>query len=312
MDNKILTLCITLVVGVILAGSLLMPVLNDATQTEGTATNDGYFRMQKITDEDETIYTLTWDRTSDKVLLNGTEVAMTGKSGYNALSGVSIAMTDNTISRYSPGLRIQSWISGVGGSMGYSSTTMEIEFNQGTITITADEGLESEAVKTTTYEYAYFASNTGDYVMKDKDQKAAVFADSEIYAMGVTNINNSTNPGTPVLSVLKMTGDASSVEFSAIYGLSGTPTFSDVEIVKTENSKYVGVYDLDKVTATVTYDGADTAITYSYFVVPYQITAELSEHMTSGVIALMHAIPIMVIIALVMVAVGAIAYNRRD
>ena len=312
MNNKLIPLVITLVVGIILAGSVLMPVLNDATKTTGTISNDGYFRMQKITDEDETVYTLTWDRTSDKVLLNGTEIEMSGKSTYSSLGGVSIAMTDNSVSRYVPALRIQTWISGVGGSMGYSSTTMEIEFNQGTLTITADEGLETEAVKTTTYEYAYFASNTGNYVMKDKDQKAAVFADSEIYAMGVTNINNSTAPGTPILSVLKMTGDASSVEFSAIYGLSGTPTFSDVEIIKTENSKYVGVYDLDKVTATVTYDSADTAITYSYFVVPYQVTAELSEHLSAGEIALMNAIPVMVIVALLMAAVGAIFIRNRD
>lgn len=310
--TNLLTLVVTLTVGIILAGSLLMPVISDATNTTETINNDGYFRMQKITDEDETVYTLTWDKTSDKVLLNGNEIEMSGKSTYASLSGVSIAMTDTSLSRYVPGLRIQTWISSIGGSTGYSSTTMELEFNQGTLTITSNKDLESEIVRTTSYEYAYFASNTGDYVMKEMDKKAAVFADSEIYAMGVTNINNSTTPGTPILSVLKMTGDASSVEFSEIYGLVGTPTFSDIEIVKSENSKYVGVYDLDKVTATVTYDSADTAITYSYFIVPYQVTAELSQHLTNGEIAILNALPVLIIVALVMMAAGALYLKRDD
>ena len=42
------------------------------------------------------------------------------------------------------------------------------------------------------------------------------------------------------------------------------------------------------------------------------MTAELANHLTPGQIALLNAIPIMVIVALLMAAVGAVALRRAD
>ena len=301
--SKLLTMIVTVTVGVIFIGALLGPVINDVSETQGTYTNNGYYTMKRITADDTDEYTLTWVRSTDVFTLNGEVVDIGDHSQYSDSLGVSVAMTDVSVSRYVSGLRVQTWISNIGGSFGYSATTMTINFNNGTMTVTADEGLESEANRSTTYEYAYFISNTGDYEMKAKDKTAAVKADSELYAVGVTYINNSTAPSTPILSVLKMTGDASEVEFSAIYGLSGTITFDDIEIHKTANSKFVGVYDLEKVTATATYDDAETSLTYSYFIVPKEITAEYTQHLDAGEIALLAVLPLIAITALLLLAV---------
>lgn len=304
--NRIIGLVLALVVGGLLVGGLLIPSIEGMTATEGTITNDGYFHMQKITADDTTEYTLFWDKATDTFTLNGNVVDIGDHSQFNNDLGVSIAMTDLSVSRYVTGVRVQTWVSGIGGSFGYSGSTMTINFNNGTETITVDAGLETESSRTATYEYAYFISNEGSYEMKDKTKTAAVLSDSEVYAVGVTYIDNSTNPDTPVLSVLKMTGNASNVEFSAIYGLQSAPTFNDVEIHKTANAQYVGVYDLEKVTATVTYDSADTDITYSYFIVPAEVTAEKAQHMDATQIAMFGVISILGIVALVVVAANGI------
>lgn len=312
MDWKQITgLVVGVVIGALLLTTLVIPVIGEATTTEQTITNDGFYQMQKITAEDTEEYTLHWVRATDVFTLNDVVVDIGDHSQYTDELGVSVAMTDVSVSRYVTGLRVQSWISGVGGSIGYAATTVTLNFNQGTETITVDAGLETEASKTATYEYAYFISNSGDYEMKAKTKTAAVLADSEVYAVGVTYVNNSTNPGTPILSVLKMTGNASEVEFSAIYGLANTVTFNDVEIHKTENPNYVGVYDLEKVTATVTYDSADTSITYSYFIVPHQVTAELAQHLDNGSLALLQIVPLLITVGIIMAVIGLFVLRRE-
>lgn len=291
------------IVGVMVALAIVgatMPIWADTLASEDTLTNAGYYRMEKVTSDDETVYTLTWNKSEDIIRVNNEVINMEDKSTYASLNGVSVVMTDNTISRYVPGLRIQSWISGQGGSIGYNGGTMDIELNQGTITITFNKGLETEAVKTSTYTTAYIVSNVGDYVMKKSTTDSYVKEDTELYAMGVTTLNTS---NTPVLSVLKMTGDASSVEFSAIYGLSDDPVFSNVTIDKTDNNSYVDLYNLKKITATVTYDSADTDITYSFFIVPYEVTAERAVYMGGPLGALVSIIPLLIIAGLVIGAV---------
>ena len=311
MEMKIVGVTLAAFVSLVVLAAVLVPVLNDATTTTDTLTNDGFYRMQKITADDTTEYTLKWVKATDTFTLNGVEVDIGDHSLYTDELGVSVAMTDVSVCRYVTNLRVQSWISGQGGSLGYSGSTCTINFNNGTQTITMDEGLESEVSRTTTYEFAYFISNTGDYSMKAKTVPAYVKADSEMYAVGVTYLGTST-PGTPVLSVLKMTGDASSVEFSAIYGLSGTATFADVTIDKTADPDYLELYDLNKVTATVTYDSTDTAITYSYFIVPHEVTAERAQHLSSGQIELLDVIPILVIVAILLAVIALVIRSKLE
>ena len=74
MNNKLIPLVLTLVVGIILAGSVLMPVLNDVTKTEQTFVNNGVFNYGIFTPEDT--YTLVYNNTNldGKITVNGTAV----------------------------------------------------------------------------------------------------------------------------------------------------------------------------------------------------------------------------------------------
>ena len=141
MDIKTISVAfVAIMVGAVAFGAML-PIFQDVTATEDTLTNEGFYRMEKVLSSDSTVYTLTWDKTEDIVRLNGEPVNMADKSTYASLSGVSVVMTDNTVSRYVPGLRVQTWISGQAGSIGYNGGTEEIVLNQGTITITFNKYL---------------------------------------------------------------------------------------------------------------------------------------------------------------------------
>ena len=303
--SKIPVLVVALVIGIVLVTSAVVPLASDYSEAK-TFTNEGYYRMQKITADDTTVYTLTWDKSTDKILLNGEEVDIGDHSQYTGELGVSVVMTDKSVSRYTTNLRIQSWATSFSGSIGFGANTMKIVLNNGTETITENEGTESEASRTATYDYAYFASNTGDYIMKDKIKSAYVNSESEVCAVGVTNINTSS---TPLLSVLTMTGDASDVEFNAIIGAT-TATFSDVQITAPEVSGYVDLYSLQKVTATATYDGEETDLTYSYFAVPYQVDSDPDN--PAAYKNLVKVVPLMAFIMLVVAAAGMVYLKNKD
>ena len=66
MDNKILTLCITLVVGVILVGSLLVPVLNE-TEKDYKVTN-GFGNLATLDDDGNDV--ITGEITQTKIEIN--------------------------------------------------------------------------------------------------------------------------------------------------------------------------------------------------------------------------------------------------
>lgn len=309
MNVKEITMgIVATIVALVIVVVCAIPIISDSVATEDTFENEGYFRMQKITAEDTTEYTLKWVKATDTFTLNGVEVNIGDHSQYTGSLGVSVAMTDNSVSRYVTNLRIQSWSSGLSASMGFSQTSTEITFSNGVQTITVDKGLESENTRTVNYEVAYFISNDGDYVMKKPTQTAYVLADSELFAVGRTDIDTS---GEPTPSTLKMTGDASDVEFSIFNGAT-TAVFSDINITKTETPMYVGLYDLEKVTAIATYDSTDTDITYSYFVVPYEVTAERSQPLDTSIATILTVIPVMMILAVLIGAVTMFIKTRRD
>ena len=284
--------------------AVILPLSSEYSEAK-TFTNDGYFKMIKISADDPETYTLDWVKSTDTITLNGVEIDIGDHSQYTNDLGVSLAFTESTVSRYVSGVRLQSWSTQWGGSHGFSGDEIIIEFNGGTQTLTAKTAGQSDSVKTVTYEYAYIAANSGDYAMKKSNDASYVNSDSEVMAMGITSINNS---GSPLLSVIKMTGDASSVQFEAIVGAT-TATFDDIEIDSSEINGYVDLYGLKKVTATATYDGEDTAITYSYFVVPHNVESDPDN--PAAYKSLVMVIPLMSFVVLV-VAAAAMIYLKKD
>ena len=314
--TNLLTLVVTLTVGIILAGSLLMPVLADATTTEKTLTNTGYYRMSET--DQETV--ITWTPSTDPFtfVINGEPYTTTGLDSVSGGFGASysIAFADDCILRFfyeSPSSQnLQYWASGYRGGVstatlsgGYTAT---FTLNSSGVSFTTDK--PDATISSYTHSGKYFVIDPeGDFIMKNRNTAAYLHStDSIYYGGGISGLAEG------VISSLYLEGN---IEEFDVTPMSTSCTVSNEAIIATAVNEYVDLYSLEKLTFTTTYtplngDPTDTDQTYSYFAVPYQVTAELSQHLDAGEIALMNALPVLVIIGLVLAGVGAIFVRNRD
>ena len=286
--TNVLTLIITLVVGVILTGALLGPVISDATKTHETFHNDGLYYMENPSESISVKFLgdSAWE-------INGETLE------YTNIGATNIIVTDNTFVRNNGQVR--------GGA--YATwTAADLTIGNGTITGTATVSGSSKPISWT-YDYVYVATNddSAAYLMKSNTKDAYIKADSEVIGMGISTVKDST-------------GSNNTAEFKVIVDdLTATVTttnqyvtVSNILVNATAVDGYEDLYLFTSVTFDATWGDYTTHLTYNIVIVPSEVTAELSDHLTPGQISLMGAIPIMVIVALLMAAVGAIALRRAD
>ena len=304
MNTKLITLVVTLVVGVILAGSLLVPVLNDVTTTEKTFTNTGLYRMTEY-DTTATL-SISWDHTDpyaitindDKIALPTTQLAI----------DCTLIGCDEFLIRYNGGTNayIQYYAADYTGTIVAnvsSEKDMVISIASGSATITNGTNTDDVSYSGT----IYVCSKDGNLVMSPYTDTAYVLGDSDIYATGRSYVL-STNFTTILSGTID---DGMTTEYWPEAAVS-TWTFSDITTNAEEVNGYKDLYKLTSFTWTAN-DGDDTAtITYSQVILPAEVTAELSQHLSSGQNALLNAIPILVIVALVLAAVGMIYVSSND
>ena len=310
MKTNILTLVITLVVGVILTGALLGPVIDDTTATTATFTNEGYLRMSSISATDETSYNVTWDVSTPNVInVNGETVNI---DTTNAPGEISVLFDEDWVLRANlTNGSITSITYIPNNGIGFNATnTLSCTLNQGTMSVT-----DGSTTKTEDYSIVYVPDNEGAFIMKTSDGTAYIHEDSELIGFGLSTVRYGT--GTGQRGITYNGSIANGVEPTIWRPPADTTgTISNVQINATEITEYIDAYKLTNITMDFHYSGetgeADTTLTYSYFLVPAEITCELSQHLNDGEISLMKAIPIMVIVALLMLAVGAIALRRAD
>lgn len=290
MNNKLIPIVLTLVVGIILAGSVLMPVLNDATKTEETFANEGLWRMKEIENGD------VWTRTSTEGWTYG--------DSHIASGGSNVILGDDWCIRAIGHIR--------------SDSTVNASSNLSGATVTAGEELivasKTDTTWTRNLDYpGYGIAPNGAYTLTDFNTSSYLNGDSAIYGSGVSEIG----------SIQVFVHVEASVDDGATFTVSqsaGGYAISDVTITNekvnySEVSGYKDLYKVESVTCdislTATIESVETpitgTITFSSYVVPYEVTAELSNHLTPGQIALVGAIPILVIVALLVVAVGVVA-----
>lgn len=295
METKIPAIAITAVVVVIVLAGILIPVLDDATAENDTLRNDNgseLGRMMAI--DDSTEYTFSWDVSNSKVAtVNGEQLAL--------FSGTVICGGDPDflIRYYSGGT---DYIQGRDGTTSFTAdNSIEIVISSGSISITADSG----SPITYTVSDGFAIASTGDYVMKSPNQSVFMLGDSEFNAYGVSSTDAST-------VWLKITGSIDdSATISIISGPNGT--FSNIEIDAKKMDNYVDAYTLDKFTFTFTNasTSVDTPMTYNFFIVPAEVSAERTVHFSDNESAIFAAIPIMVIVALLLAVVAVIFRSRQ-
>lgn len=286
--TNLLTLVVTLTVGIILAGSLLMPVISDATKTEQTFTNVGLYYME-VEPEDSNEYNYVFDGT--KWTLDGD--ALTTYSGYNVI------VTDTLLIRGNGQVRGAQFT-----NMSTADLTVTNNAITGSYTVSSDP---STPIAVNWSFTKFYGETTGvaDYFMSDPAHNTTyVTSTTVIEGFGVTDVGTS-HPA------IELHG---SIEGGVTVSVGEGFEISDVEINYAPVDGYVDLYSWESVTFTLTKISTSESVnaTYSVVVIPTEITAELSQHLDAGEIALINALPVIVIIGLVLAAVGAIFIRNRD
>lgn len=296
MKNKLIPIVMTLVVGIILAGSVLIPVLRDAqNNTSDIITNETSGLPFKLDGNDD--YEVVTAPSASDWTLNGE------KYNFNTVSDTFIITDQCRVVKNGGYLQLFD-------ATGIRISNLATSTNKFVITYDASEK-EFSVVTYPSYDEGETAANTYTYTVAN----ILYFIPGGDYGA----INTGGDPDVTYyvndLSQVIAGGAYTTGDLDTAYFAEGTTVYvGDADYTasgEAVTSKYNGYTDAivgSSYTITVT-DGeaSETFTPYTVFV-PLKITAHTSEQ--NGMIALYGAIPIMVIIALLMVAVGVVA--RRN
>ena len=305
--NKLVAGVVAAAISIIVLAAVLMPVLSDATKTTDTFTNEGYYRMSET--EEESV--IVWDTATDPDILtvNGKEMKLS-EMGLSNMSSYSIAFGDDFIMRYYPqgsNSNIQFWVGSYTGQGTSASTGLVLTVTINTSGITIQKTGSSDATVTHTGKY-FVIDPAGDMIMKKSNVPAYLLEDSSvIYAGGINNYASGSPGG------MYFEGKIGDYTF--------TPMRANVEVTNSDTtysqvSDHIGLDLLEKITFTTTWTKTDQTTetidqTYSYFLVPYQVTAEKAQHLSDGMNAMLNVIPIMIIIAVLLGVIGLYMIRRE-
>lgn len=283
---KIISAVMTVVVGVVLLGSLLVPTISDATKTEETFDNTPYAFYQMKVLEPGDIWTF-----SDSVWsYNGDAIATSGNSS------VSVIATDNTVIRQDGILRGTTY-----GNNLTSSAEVQVVDDASKLLVNSTASVY--------YDTGFGAvPDDGEYVLKTYEDSAYVHKDTTLWVTGYTALSASASQ--VMVHIEGSIEDGLTVSVVPKFGGTTTDIVVGNYVLDYEEVEgYVDLYKINNVKfdVTGTFDGESITkeFTYSTFVIPKTVTSELSVHLTSAQIAIMAVIPILVICAILMVAVGA-------
>lgn len=302
--NKLIAGIVAAAIAVIVLAGVLMPALSNATTTKDTFTNEGgFYQMQEIKSTDDGTYTLEWVKTDTTVLtVNGEDFDAYAKYGEKI---TTVACGDDWIIRYNSADNEYGYIQfydGTNWNGGASSKSFTLTASAGSVTITVINSSDQPVVTNETYTtmYAIDPASTDD-IMKKPTETPYVLGDSEIYAMGIT---------VGITGLVKISGSIDDGVTVDVLGQSGE-TVSNIVIDATADPSHVDLYKINKITFDVEISGVTTSCTYNFFIVPYEVTAERSVHLTDAMNVILNVIPLLIIVS-VLLAVVAVFILRRE
>lgn len=291
--NKVISIILAAVVGIIVIGGVLSPIVSNVTATSDTYVNDGYFELKKYTSEDT--LTATWNYSNPtELIVNGESVTIPsidpGRSEYSiilsAMGAARIQATMQSVTFYGAGTYV---------TANATNPTLTCTYEGGTLTAT--NGVTTKPLSNVP-EVVCIANN-GNYVMKKATDSVYVKGDSEIFANGITYF------GSQVLQ-FSIWGTFDNLEYTEV---SGNYSVSDFTKVYTESRNHVGLYDLEKFTFIGSYNDTSKTITYDTFVVSKEVTVDRTEPLNRSAANLINILPLFAIIAVLM-AVATFLRNR--
>lgn len=312
MEMKIVGVTLVAFVSLVVLAAVLMPILDDARATEDKFTNDGYFTYNAVTDDTDD--TFTWDPSDPQKLTMGDKVIdmatiITGNGN------LTIIGSDNFTCRYyqnntvAGGLQVY----GVGGYKSYNpaneNATVTINVTNTTM---AFDGTTDKSYTMGNRGFVIDFDGDGALTLKYSDEAAYVMDDSEIYLCGTTFVTGSgTND---FVGVFGYGSIDDGVTLSSFYGNTGdnTVSFGTPTITYTEDPDHIDLYQISKVDFALTQNSATVDATYSYFVVPTEVTAERSVHFTDNMNELLGVIPVLVIVAILLGVVALVIRSKLE
>ena len=313
MKTNILTLVITLVLGVILAGSLLAPVVSEAqnTMTAVTYTNEGFMDMDKMSYL-ETDYKITYS-----VDTNGHNIATVEFGNSTATIDGANYNFDPRIMLFDEGRigithNINSVNTGYVDMFEASNSTVSmknggtVEYDHSANTITVINQPDAEPV-TYSANHVIACVENGTYVQVNSNQFSQKYFTESLaetgklgYFWGSISYNSKTYHVTVSEGeIYSVQLDADEIEWSGEVSVTGSAT-----LVNGTTDIYTG----GAPSVVITIGGTDYTASITYAA----ILKNIPGHEVSSTASLLGAIPILVIVAILMVAVGAIAYRRAD
>lgn len=300
--GKTPALIVALVIGIIMTTTAILPLVSDYSEAK-TLQNDGYFRLDSIKSTDEGTISFKWDHNNPGAInINGTDITI----NYPSVDIISISLMFSdtfTIRFYKEygGFSCQAYLpysTFVGASVA-NGTDLMVTATNGTISV--ENTASSPATGSATYETLYYPDLNGPWIMKNKDKSAFVSRDSTIIvANGLTNV------GDRVVGLYFEGNITDGYDFT-VYRSEATT--SNVISVYSDVSAYKDIVALEKITFTLTSADNSTDATYSYFLVPYEVTA-VPDHPDSYK-NLIKIVPLMAFVMLI-AAAAAMIINKRD
>lgn len=281
--NKLVAGIVAAAIAVIVLAGVLMPALNNATSTQDTYINVGWYYMTDTTDE----HTYVFD---------GTKWTVDGEELQNVTASRNIIATDTFLIRGSGQLR---------GDYSATMASCNLTVSSGAVTGTYYSG-STEYTANWPFTTFYGASTSeADYIMSNATYSPVAYlnGDSIIFAHGITKLSDNNYYD------FLITGDVDN-GVTVECGVS-TVTISDISVNAAPNSSHLDLYEFQSVTFTATLNGNDTAVSYNTLVVPSEVTAEKAQHLSDPMNAILNVIPIIIIVA-VLLGVVAIFIIRRE
>lgn len=297
MDNKFIGLMVGLTVGVLMVSGFLWPIVSDATSTETVFDNaeNAQSYMEAIGSDTES-YTMVLDGANNP--------------GFLTINGINVKPNDGTLFC----IKNVGLIRNHGGATDERFNSMRLEFGTTSRIVTAFNLSIINGVCTYTYDDVttpvtldvssggFGIIDKGSYVMTNANQTKYILADTEIYAQGLTGIT-----GSAWNTQLQFNGtEENGLTYNVVYPPQNAITFSDTEFVMDEVGGYDGLYDLDKITFTATYNDTANSCTYNRIIIPAEVTAEKSWHLDTTQIAMIGVIGTLGAIVLIAAAAGSI------
>lgn len=308
MDPKrIVALVVGAAVMVLIFSALLVPIINDATTTEKTFTNEGAFNYGKFTPTDT--YELTYTASDGKITANGDVVTPISGVSLTNYGSYSVIASDNVLLRYGSnqsGYYMQLIGNDSGGNnvlTGGVSGTATITGGQLSVTLTSSEDVTTTKTFNFTELYAIVADEDVA-VMKVSTTPVYIKGDSELYGSGLTTVSSWNN----MFHFEGTYDDGITITSPNLT----TATFDNIEWNIEPVSGYEDLYKLTSIEFDITNSDTTVHATYSYFAVPSEVTAELSVHPDAPTLSLLSVIPIIVMIGIVLAVVGVAIVSRND